>query len=279
MPLSAPPDITYGQPPLVEVAMSVQFAPPKGFHLGHFGVLWSLMRGDYTQAKATQPIIPIPDDFGNKGPWLPQTLRLALIDSPECRLQMNSTDERWMCQVQQDRLVVNWRMREGEYPRYDATWVRFKHAWSVLHQLFKEHELEAARPLIWELTYVNRIPAGELWKSPNDWPKVVPGLWRNGVTDIPGARLHGLVGQWVWQADDECARVMVEPKPHKDGPNENLYLHITSRGTFRFTEQTSDSLERIERGLGIGHSMIVTTFDTIVSSDAKKAWKRHDNAH
>ena len=119
--------ITYDTPPLVEVAMSLQFDPPKGVNQAHLGAFWATQRNLLPIVRAVQPIVSPNEDFGNRrGQWLPPSLQLALTNEPDCRLQMISSDEQWMCQVQRDRLVINWRKRSEQYPRFSSTWSRFR---------------------------------------------------------------------------------------------------------------------------------------------------------
>lgn len=256
--------------------MSVQFAPPKGFGIAHLGVFWDILKEDFPNVTAVQPITPMVDDFGTEKRWFPQSFRLALSDSPDCRLQMTSADECWMCQIQQDRLAINWRRREEkEYPRYSATWDSFSIAWQKLLSLLQTLKLEPAKPQLWELLYVNQIPKGELWSTPQQWPDVFPGLWGNKVKSVAGADLFGLIGQWVWQTPDGRARTIVEPKPGKDV----LFMTITTRGVVRAPDgaessRDANSSSEIKSGLDLGHSLIVSTFDEIISDAAKKIWGR-----
>src|SRR5690606_26028906 len=131
---------------------------------------------------------------------------------PECRLQMVSEDDQWLCQVQRDRLVVNWRKRTDSYPRFGATWQRMQQAWRDWLEFLKAESLPFPTPRLWEITYVNRIPQGPLWKTPEDWATVFPGLW-GSFSPVEGSRLRGFQGQWVWESDDPCARLYVEAKP------------------------------------------------------------------
>ena len=91
--------------------MSVQFDPPSALTVAHLGQFWATQKNIFPNVKAIQPIISTSEDFGNEGQWLPPSLRLAFSDEPQCRLQMTSADDQWMCQIQPDRLVVNWRKR------------------------------------------------------------------------------------------------------------------------------------------------------------------------
>jgi uncharacterized protein (TIGR04255 family) len=273
--------VDYGEPPVVEVAMSVLFDPPDGFTVAHLGRYWGIQKNTFPNVKAIQPIISPNEDFGAEGPWLPPSLRLAFSDEPQCRLQMTTADDQWMCQVQPDRLVMNWRKKVAEYPRFDMTLNRFKEAWQVLHRFLADEGISLPTARLWELTYVNRIPKGELWQSPDDWPAVFPGLWGGRFVAADGLTLRGLRGQWVWDFAPEQARLYVEPSPAKsaeDPRTELLMLSLTSRGPIRLKEESGAIIPgevAIEDGMNLGHDLIVFTFDTCASSRAKEIWKRH----
>lgn len=269
--------ITYDSPPLVEVAMSVQFDPPRELNQAHLGAFWATQRDQLPIVRTTQPIATTNEVFGNQGQWLPPSLQFALTNEPECRLQMTSVDDQWMCQVQRNRVVVNWRKRNAEYPRFGATWLRFSAIWRDWQQFLEVSKLPAPKSRLWELTYVNRIPQNGLWEKQADWPNVLPGLWGGGFASFRDATLRGFHGQWVWETIDPPARLYVEPKP---GPENVLILSLTARGPIAAPQpdaplDAAASLLQFECGMTCGHDLIVAAFDSISSSEAKKVWKRH----
>lgn len=276
------PSITYDAPPLVEVAMSIQFDPPKGLNQAHLGAFWVTQRDLLPHVRAVQPISTTNEVFGNQGQWLPPSLQLALTNEPDCRLQMTSSDDQWMCQVQRNRLVINWRKRSDVYPRFSATWDRFRSAWEAWQAFIGDLAMAPLKPLLWELTYVNRIPKEDLWDNPGDWPKIFPGLWGGDFSVVDGAKLRGLQGQWVWESSDPPARLYVEPKPGRSTdqpPQDVLLLSLTARGivgplSADAQANESSDIVHIESGISCGHALIVSTFDRIASGEAKQAWGR-----
>src|SRR5690606_21512016 len=118
-----------------------------------------------------------------------------------------------MCQVQRNRLVLNWRKRGIEYPRFSVVWERFREAWAAWEVFLNSADVAPCEPRLWEVTYVNRIPQGKLWGSVSDWPNVFPGLWGGKFASIEGAELRGFHGEWVWESRNPPARLYVEPKP------------------------------------------------------------------
>jgi uncharacterized protein (TIGR04255 family) len=275
------PSITYKAPPLVEVAMSVQFDPPKGLNQAHLGAFWVTQKASLPHVRAIQPISATNEAFGDQGQWLPPSLQLALTNEPDCRLQMTSPDDEWMCQVQRNRLVINWRKRKAQYPRFGATWERFKSVWRDWQAFLVDSGFGPIKPQLWELTYVNRIPKEGLWNSPLDWPGIFPGLWGGAFASVDGAELRGFYGQWVWESTDPVARLYVEPKPGRSidkPPQDVLLLSLTARGLVDLEGAEAaggpEVIDAVESGMESGHSLIVLTFDKLASKEAKKVWDR-----
>lgn len=274
--------LTYSSPPLVEVAMSVQFDPPKGMNLGHLGAFWVTQKELLPSVRVANPIAAAREDFGEQTQWRPPPLQFALSSKPDCRLQMTSADDQWVGQVQRDRLVVNWRKRTGEYPSFTATWIRFQQTWQSWEDFLSEFEFASLRPWLWELTYVNRITSGTLWKSPNDWPRLFPGLWGSDFAAGSGIGLRGFQGQWIGASADPVARLYLDVKLGQSSDElqqDTLILTLTARGPIvapenRAAGHDSSEANSIEHGMNWGHDLIVSTFDRISSELAKNTWGR-----
>ncbi len=260
--------------------MSVQFDPPKGLNQAHLGAFWVTQRETLPNVRAMPPIAMTNEDFGSQGQWLSPSLQFALTSEPDCRLQMTSADDQWMCQVQRNRLVFNWRKRTKDYPRFGVTWDRFRDAWQAWQAFLGDYKIVPPKSRLWELTYVNRVPKYNLWSEPSDWPKIFPGLWGGGFAASEGAELRGFQGQWIWELTDPPARLFVESKPGRSvgEPHQDvLLLSLTARGPIGADSGTAkdSGIDPIESGIGRGHEWIVRTFDGIASDLAKSAWRRH----
>lgn len=278
---------SYGRPPVVEVAISARFSTGSTINPGHLGAFWSTVKDRFPSVVSTQPIASPKDDAAAR--WTPPLIQFALTSRPDCRLQMTQIkDDAWMWQVQSDRLVVNWRRRPGsEYPRYSRTLEEFRQAWNQWTGFLNEIAIESLAPLSWEITYVNEIRSGpdELWTSPSEWPMILPGLFGGRFQSEAGLDLKGLHGEWVWDHAEPQARLVVSPAPATRSNQHLLMLTLTARGPVDQADpaadsitSSSDSLSAYETGLNLGHRLIVNTFDTLGSENAKKHWERHDHA-
>jgi len=269
--------ITYKLPPIIEVAISVQFEIPHGLNLAHIGAFWFSLKDQYETVKIA-PAINIPtENYAGKS-WLPPSIELSFTDEPDCRLQMASHNGEWLCQIQKDRFVINWRKRDGDYPRYDETLRRFLMGWNQWNSFVVGLKFEPLNVLSWEIAYVNRVPRGPLWTTPSDWPKIFPGLWGGEFVSPDDGVLKGIHGQWVWESVEQKARLYVEPKPAQSSgkiQEDYLHLYLTARGLVD-SESGNDLQKMLEAGINYGHDWIVSTFDRIASDTAKQHWERNN---
>ena len=286
----APSSITYSRAPLIEVAISVQFETPRRLTQAHLGAYWASQREQFPTVHSTQGLPAINEEFAGGRSWLPPSLRLALAEEPDNRVQMTSADKAWVQQVQANRLVVNWRRGEGtpddspRYPRFGGTLERFLDVWNAWNRFLETVNVPAAMPAVWEIVYVNKIPGGEIWNTAANWPDVFPGLWAGPFAAIDGATIAGLQGQGVWETVDPPARLYVEAKPARGpapGFQDLLLVTLTARGRLALPTMgvagETKGIAEIERGLRCGHDLIVGAFDSLASSKAKKAWGRYDD--
>lgn len=265
--------------------MAARFNAGGAVNAGHLGAFWSQVRDRFPTVHAAQPIASRAAAFDTEAQWTPPAIRFAVTDQPDCRLQMTAPDdETWMWQVQSDRLVVNWRKRSSQYPRYSEALREFGRAWRQWARFLAETG-EAVEPVAWELTYVNEIPAGpdELWETVEQWPEMLPGLLGVPRRGAGGLTLAGLHGQWVWQHADPPAELIVSPAPATREQRHALILKLAARGPIDQENQPAEPMDPIdesyrslEAGLNVGHRLIVSTFDAMVSDAAKQHWGRHD---
>ncbi len=182
MPFESPNDLpSYKNPPLVEVALSVVFEPVEGLTDAHLSPFWWTVRNSFPFVRLAHAI---PTDL--------QSFELGMVESPgiqielakqlETRVLMTAEADDWVCQVQRNRLVVNWRKRSEAYPRFSATLSKLTMMWDGWKSFVESLGFERPKPVAWEVTYVNQIRRD--FNRHGTWTEVLPGLFH----DIP--RLH-----------------------------------------------------------------------------------------
>src|SRR3972149_399129 len=121
------PDFT--DPPVVEVALSIQFDSIAKLHVPQLGLLWQDFRERFPVTEEHAPLGTAIERFGAPATGTVQA-RLEMLTSPPLpRCWFLNTDGSELIQVQQDRFVHNWgKVGEGgRYPRYDRRPETFAH--------------------------------------------------------------------------------------------------------------------------------------------------------
>jgi len=264
---------SFEAPPVVETAISVTFKPIKGFGNAHLGLFWQQVRGDFPERTDAEPIESQEERFdsdGRRGPAAPRLqLRLSRAMGAS-RLQMASEDGHRMVQVQNGRLVYNWRRltEEETYPRWSSVRPAFHDALSSFERFLEAEQLGPPAPMQWEVTYYNYLLRGREWKTAADWPRVVPGIV-GGATQVEMGALESFSANWHYVLPEKAGRLHVDLFHGYTGPDENareaLILQLTARGPVA---------PDLDAGLELAHAAVVRTFAEITSEEAHELWRR-----
>jgi len=170
------PDLPdFKKPPLVEVALSVQFERLTEMKTHHVGLLWSEYRTSYPLVEEQPLLQPAIETFSNGHPRLPG-FSLRVSESPEFpRCWFLNNDKTRLVQVQSDRFAYNWRKVEGDeqYPRYEDVRENFIKEFKLFENFIKKENLGGIKPDQCDVTYVNSIPIDEDLLAHSDITKVL----------------------------------------------------------------------------------------------------------
>lgn len=149
----------FDTPPLIEVVLGVQFAPPAGYQQILANEVWRLFRDEYPRVEEQPPLPPTFETFGlPSGPPTPQISFLS--GATHDRFWFLRPDGEELIQFQQDRLLHNWRkVSTGahEYPRFEAMFARFQSDLQRLEQYVNSLAPQKLMINQCELSYVNHI--------------------------------------------------------------------------------------------------------------------------
>ena len=260
----------FGAPPVIETAIGVQFQPLPNYTTAHAGWFWREHLNPAAWPKVTE-VERLEDQFerfGDERKWGLPGLRLRLGTSPD-RTQFAPDDETRLVQIQNSRLIYNWRKRTGDYPRYSKLRSEFDSRFVEFSQFARDANLGELSLNQWEITYVNHIPKGDLWHAPEDWPKILPNL-SIPVSRLPGVSLDSLDTEWSLNLHGNLGRLHISLKHGRAGSPtgpEVLILQLTARGPMA---NTAD----LNTGLNLAHEFIVRSFTEMTSETAHKFWKR-----
>lgn len=267
----------FENPPVIETAISIQFSGIRGFGNAHLGLFWSRHRTTFPILSDADPIVAQRELFGAERNQLPRPPRVRLGVDAAARLQLATADLSRMIQVQNGRLVHNWRRTGGgDYPRWTAVKPDLLKYWADFQAFVGECNLPIAVPNQWEVVYVNHLLKGSDWDSPADWPDLVPGVL--GRSDkLVGGSLEALVANFHVGLDGDRGRLHIElfhalavsnSDPEAE-PMELLTLQLTARGPVAGT-----GVEAIDAGLELGHIAVVQNFAAITGNAAQARWRR-----
>ena len=155
----------YDRPPVVEVALAVQFESEIGYRsldLAAIAARWA-------------DTLPVVSERAPLGPMAVELesppVAFKMSDEAETpRLWLQNEEGSRLLQLQQDRLVVNWRKRPEDtpYPHYRTIRGTLVEAWERLSSLISRLDLAIPAPSICEVLYVNRFEGEAGQDSPGD---------------------------------------------------------------------------------------------------------------
>jgi len=167
--VSAAPDLpSFQQPPVREVALGIRF-DGLPLQLPHVVTLWERLRGDLPgfEQQPSLPPTPPEDLSTNLQPQIQLSMSPTL---PLPRFWLVSEDRNEVCQVQNDRLIVNWRQERPEdvYPRYEHVRELLHTCATTFLEVLQEAGINDVHVFQAEVDYINQIDRGEGWEDLGD---------------------------------------------------------------------------------------------------------------
>jgi len=263
----------YRKPPVAEVALSVQFQPIPGFGFPHMGLLWAEFKKELPVVQQHPPLPRTVEDFGVPvGPRI--TLEAGMMQGfPSPRVWFLDKAGAELVQVQNDRLVVNWRKVDDglQYPRYNTVRARFDEAIAKFRRFLRDHDFPDMAPDQCEVTYVNHCLAGEVWSDLGEIDRVV-SMWRGLDGFLPNPEEVQFAARYQITDDQEILgrlHVTVEPARRISDHRPLLVMQLVARGA-----PVGDGLEGVGRFLDVGHEWIVRGFTSITTPEMHAEWER-----
>lgn len=260
----------FDRPPVVEVAIGVQFEPIKGFRQGHIGLFWHQIRADYPTA-LDQPRLETPVESLDDA-LIGPSFQLELIDSPPVhRAWFVSADDSLLVQVQDDRLIHNWRHRGGEYPRFEPLLERFWSHFDRYTESLAGTGLVVPPVQQAEVTYINWIASTTMrdFFRPSSAAEV----------DLPGVGPQPDAERWsarypVREGEALVGRLAVEAQPGRRVESGKVATGFQLALTFRAPVAKGANRESVSGLLFIGRDAIVRTFTEVTTPARHDEWGR-----
>ena len=266
VPISGTPSPSFDRPPLVEVALGVEFSPVPGFGAVALVRLADGLHDRYPVVQEYPPLPPNPpigvDDQIGGG-------LVVNMGAPSIRLWLLSQEQDQLLQVQRDRLILNWRAvtGSGSYPRYrDALRPAFAREYQGLLSFLTEAELPPSVPVGVEVTYIN-VATG------SDESSDIGAILRSqrpsaGRLGAPGTTR--LQQQWKWTGHDGAASILRIDAEQSTGERPAIAVNLTARSAL----STNAGVDDVLRSLDLCHDEVVSAFVELTEPDRHLEWGR-----
>ena len=219
----------FAKPPVVEVAVSVQFDAPilDGTLIA---LRWGQVRDRFPLREEAAPLTPTIETFGR-----PQEPRIEIQfsdTSPTQRLLMLSNSKTKLLQIQKDLFGYSWRklQPQHEYPRYEKIRNDFEYELADFQTYLSAEGCGDLSPVQCEVTYVNVIlPEEDVWSSHSELGRVIPSA-ASRLTEgfLPPPEQTRYVSQYVILSagDGPQGRLYVSVEPMHHMPDKTPMYRI-----------------------------------------------------
>jgi uncharacterized protein (TIGR04255 family) len=148
----------FNKPPVVEVAIGVEFLPIPSLTIVPLVELRPIWNDIYPCIEEQPAIRSIPPE-GSPFPGFNFEIQKGV---PPIRIWLLNENRSELLQIQNDRMVLNWRANFGSaYPHYRELEPRFLVNWHRFREAIADRTLGELQPIIAEVTYINRFTLEE----------------------------------------------------------------------------------------------------------------------
>lgn len=260
---------SFGNPPVVETVLSVQFDELRSFRTVHFGNYHETVKDRFPIAEDRPRLEPVSESF----PRVP--LRPTLQISPDSGSPgrvwfRDAVDGCLMLQLQPDRFAFNWCRREGEdYPRYASNQPRVIEEFNGFREFAACHGLGEVKPNLCEVTYVNHILPKEGETATECFASVFSGIhWQSTDGWLPQPPEVVSLNR-VFVIGDQKGRLYAEASIANERTVGDLIgLKITARVIHKDDDDLGENLD-------LAHEWVVRSFVSLTEHQARhERWRQ-----
>jgi uncharacterized protein (TIGR04255 family) len=263
----------FKKPPVTEVVLSLQFATLGTLRSFHIGLLWERIRERYPTVEEQAELPPVFETFGSRPVTRQPGIQIETLLKPPMPRYWFEGQTGDLLQLQQDRLIHNWRQLEADqqYPRYEKVREDFVRDVTSFTDFIRDHELGNLRPNQSEISYVNTIDLPGSSNPQKALERIVK-CWRGGIAIGDELESTGIVLRSVLNDEGHpYARmhIVVQPAFRTRDQTPIVRMDITVRG--KPVDETIDAaLAVFDRG----REAIVRTFADITTPEMHEVWGR-----
>ena len=268
----------FANPPVVEVALSVQFDPLPELRTPQLGLLWQTVRERFPRIEEHPPLEPSVETFGTRPAAEPGVRFEMTRQLPVPRVWFLNREGTELIQVQPDRFVHNWRKLGSEqtYPRYEKhIRPKFVNELAAFRQFLEREHLGEFKANQCEVTYVNHIIAGRGWERPGELFRVLNLCAGGSLDPLPRSdpeelRMNGsfvipdIAGEPIGRL-----RFAIEPAFRSSDGQPLFVMNLVARG-----QPMEGADDPILAFLDLGRKWIVNGFTALTNPEMHKIWGR-----
>lgn len=256
-------------PPVVEVALGLQFSEPITSDARTLGRFWPTIQEEYPRLEQQPALPPQAEEFGS--PQAP-TFEFISAPPPPRHWFLNPAGD-WLIQIQPDRIMFNWRKTrdDAEYPRYAELRPQLRAHVDGLLALPDGPDAKGVTPTWVEVTYVNQVLA----RPGEELPRLADIL--NIVVDPPEGAVvppleHTTLIQQYFVKDDETpvGRLHLTAQPGVRNVDQVPLYTITLVVRLRPAEPT---LDEAFTALDRGRAILVQAFRDVTKPSMHEQWE------
>jgi uncharacterized protein (TIGR04255 family) len=262
----------FDEPPLIEVAMSVQFTTPPNYRHIYAGEVRALFDDCFSEVQEQPYIPPVFEVFG--GPIHAPNFQINFSTSAmlPVRYWFTHPGKAEIIQFQPDRFIHNWRKmddRAPQYPRFDQIAASYIKDLERLDALYKSKGWGSIQPNQCELTYVNHMLLVDGAGKP-----LSKTFYLKNVDMALGDEIaeFGIKAQAIMKNAEgkPAGRLFIDAMTTADaGGRPLVVLTLVARGA-----PAQATISSAFDFLSSARDTIVTTFAQITTDAAHQLWKR-----
>lgn len=247
-------EATYQNAPVSEAVIGVEF-PRLPFDAWHVVALHTMWSAEFPHHETKPPLPPagIQPGFGFTVGPAPIEGRYWFIDP----------HDGWLIQLQNDRLILNWRkVPEAAYPGFGVVREKYIRYWGDFASYVSSLGLPGPYPSIVEYTYVNELP-------PQRSLSYFVNLLKEAPEGLPGTPSHQAlqIKRAIHPTDSSDATGELVINAAESGIDQATTLTIVTRLLCSGLDQVAPRIED-------AHMLSRGTFDAITSDEAQTGWGR-----
>lgn len=271
----------YKEPPVTEVAVSVQFESVEGLQIPHIGLIWQRFKDRFPKIEQHPPLAPVIERLRPASVTPPQISISTTVETP--RVWFLSEDGCDLVQIQPNRFTRNWRKQPTKtraYPHYEPH-IRpsFLEDLNIFRQALVDIGLSDIAINQCEITYVNHIFPNDVWQTHDHVDRILK-LWSAEASEILGSSMENVgvkFANQILSPDNEfVGRVHFDFQPKyllktDRSPAEQVPIfacNMTARGRPASTE------DGFVQFLDLGRKQLVELFERIFTEEVQSSWKK-----